>query len=180
MPELDEVLADLDEDQQAAIRAALKAKEDALSQVQAEAQAKERALKIKTDDEFAKKYPRAIDAIRKGKITDPGDDEALAAKEAEYESLGVADPFAARTAPEPPADPAAGWGAATEGGSTAPPMDIGTRLTEAMETGKGLDIVQLQHIAQEERQQALLEQMARRTCDETWGPILPGGCQPVR
>ena len=182
MAELAELLADVDEEVREAILASLKSKDEEVSMARSEATAKERALQLKTDDEMLKKYPRAVTLIRQGKLQDPGDDEALAAKEAEYESAGVPDPLQVKEAisTQTPESAAEGWGAAQEAGAVAPPMDIGTRMDEAQAKGDTLSIVQLMHIAKEEGKQAFLEQRARQTVDETWPPILSGGCVPVR
>lgn len=92
MADLDELLADLDDDVAAQIRDQFKAKEEAAAKANAESN---RVLKLKTDADLRSKYPRAIRAYEADDLTLPDDlsDEALvaalAAKEKKLEAMGV-------------------------------------------------------------------------------------------
>jgi hypothetical protein len=119
MPELDELLADIDDPQIVeAIKSQFAATQENLTKQQALLQ---RDLRVRTEPTYAEKFPLAMKALAAGVFNlpdDPSDDaltKALTEREAQMKALGLG-VSAAASEPETPADPAAAFG----------PGDIGT------------------------------------------------------
>lgn len=146
MSKLDEILAGLDEEEAAAIRAELDGAKAATALA-------ERDLGVLRNAALRDKFPRAMAAYDKGRVTLPSDpsEEALIAyltdKEEEYTDLGMPLPGKQEEPKEEPAaeptaesDPAAAFGAPVFGGAPAPSIDyvndIKAAINERTEDGK--------------------------------------------
>ena len=117
MSELDDLLAEIeDPDLAEKFKAKFTEKDEALARTQAIAARDSKVQKEQA--KLAQKFPRAMSAFQKGRLSlpdDPSDEalvEALKAKEEELEDLGVPIPGAAPTpiVPDEEEDPAAAWG----------------------------------------------------------------------
>jgi len=135
LSKLDDLLAQLEDGEAAE---AIKAE---LLSAQTRAAKAERDLKI-TKPELREKFPRAMAAYDKGRVTlpdNPSDDalfEYLKNKEEEYADLGVPIPGVQNPVVEPTDDydPADSFGSPVAGGAPAPKRDYVREVVEAIKT----------------------------------------------
>lgn len=132
MSKLEDLLAQLDDEAAEAIKAEFLA-------AQSKAARLERDLNVTKKGEFREKFPRAMAAYDKGRVSlpdDPSDDALLAflkAKEEEYEDLGVPIPGATgRQEAEDEGDPSAAFGAPVGGGAPGPKVDYVREVLSAV------------------------------------------------
>jgi hypothetical protein len=141
LSKLDEILAQLDDDTAAAVKAEVLAAEVRAAKA-------ERDLKAAKRTDLREKFPRAMAAYDKGRVSLPDDpsDEALEAclkdKEEEYADIGVPIPGETvpdvRTDPEE-ADPAAAFGTPVAGGAPAPKRDYVREVIEIIKSDKSTE-----------------------------------------
>jgi hypothetical protein len=128
MSELDEMLAEVDEETAERIKAAFKQKDQEMA---AAGRKGDRLLQLSAENEVTKSHPRAAKAIRDGLIPLPEADKdedwlaALTQEEDRLARLGVPDPTAA---PDP--TPAAPVSAAAAWGEPMTPQPIGDVLAK--------------------------------------------------
>lgn len=153
MSDLDELLAEIDDPD---VAEKVKAKFTEQEGIMAKRQAiMDRDAKVaKEQAKLAQKFPRAMTAYQKGRLTlpdDPSDDAlvaALKAKEEELEDLGVPIVGTAPSAPAPVVDeedPAGVWGQdISSGRGDTTTQDLNRQIIELAETGdhgSRLDII---------------------------------------
>lgn len=159
--DLDAVLAELDDEQAAAIRGALADKDAAKAKM-------ERDLKLATDSEIRQKYPRAWKAYEK-KMIDFGDavspediSKILKGKEEELAALGVpVDTPAPAAVQEAEPDPAAAFGAPVGGGQQTAPRDLTKEYLETMKVDSYSDRAKLPEIIAEMNKKGASEEINR-------------------
>lgn len=134
---------DLEDDQLEAIKSIIERQQQASA---AELAAKETKLRVNTDDELANKYPRIVNALRKGVEELPEGvelDAWMEMQESKLEALGVPSPTATQE-PQPQPPVPGGWGSPLAP-SASPPPGAEDALREAMNSGNTEAIVRNIH-----------------------------------
>lgn len=150
MAELDALLTelsiDLDDEQMQALKEAVMGRE---KEANAKLRMQEIRLAVATDEDLAKKAPRAIKALREGAAELPEGledfDAWITGYEAQLEKLGVPLPSSETPPAGEEGQPTQNWGAPMSGGGTPAPDQNVDFLREAMEAGDVEKIVVTLH-----------------------------------